>query len=206
MNTIMGGKLGCLAKEIAEETVKDLDLDLENVESANDVFKKLFKNPSKLMDLVKNVGGKLDNKMKKGDIKESELMEEASEIMNKLKNMPGMGNLEDIFKKMGMPGMPKGGKMDWNAMNKKMEQNSKMIKMKERMNEKINKNIEKKEILEEDNKDNKDNNIEIKKRREAIKSLGLNPDGIEELIYSTGEEVKKSYKSTNKKKKKRVKK
>ena len=35
--------------------------------SMNDLFNKLFKNPTKLMSLVKNVGTKLDDKIKKGD-------------------------------------------------------------------------------------------------------------------------------------------
>ena len=77
INKLMNGKLGNLAKEIADETAQDLDLNLENAESVNGVFKELFKNPSKLMNLVKNVGNKLDSKLKSGEIKESELLEEA---------------------------------------------------------------------------------------------------------------------------------
>ena len=61
---MMDGKLGCLAREIAEETARDLNMDMEGAENVGDVFKKLFKNPGKLMDLVKNVGGKLDEKIK----------------------------------------------------------------------------------------------------------------------------------------------
>ena len=55
------------------------------------------------MNLVKKVGSKLDNKIKSGAIKESELLEEASDLVNKMKNMPGMNNLESMFAKMGMP-------------------------------------------------------------------------------------------------------
>lgn len=58
----MNGKIGALAKEIAEETAGELDLgiDLENPENLNmgNVFQKLFKNPGKLMNMVKNVGQK----------------------------------------------------------------------------------------------------------------------------------------------------
>jgi hypothetical protein len=123
---MLGGKIGNLAKEIAEETAGDLDIDLENGSSVNDVFQKLFKNPAKLMDLVKNVGGKLDDKIKNGDIKESELLEEASDFINNMKNVPGMGNLESLFKKMGVPGAnATGGKMDLGAMQRQMEENMK---------------------------------------------------------------------------------
>ena len=64
VNKMMDGKLGKLAREIAEETAADLNINTENAESVNDVFKRLFKNPTKLMGLVNNVGGKLDEKLK----------------------------------------------------------------------------------------------------------------------------------------------
>ena len=50
---IMNGKLGELAKELAEETAKDFDLTEENIKDPKDIFKTLFKNPQKLMNLVK---------------------------------------------------------------------------------------------------------------------------------------------------------
>ena len=131
----MEGKLGKLAKEIAEETAKDLDIDMSDESSVDGVFKNLFKQPSRLMSLVKTVGSKLDEKMKSGDIKESELLEEASEIMQKMKNMPGMGNLKEMFGKMGIP-VP-GGKMDLSAMRNNLNRNMKTAKQKERMKAKL---------------------------------------------------------------------
>ena len=101
INGLLDGKLGNLAKEIAAETAEDLNIDMENATSVNDVFKNLFKNPGKLMNLVKNVGGKLDDKIKSGDIKESELMAEASELLSKMKDMPGMGDIQSMLKKNG---------------------------------------------------------------------------------------------------------
>ena len=74
---LMGGKLGKLANEIAEETAKELDLDLEDASDISDVFQRLFKNPGKLINMVKKVGNKIEQKIKSGEIKESELMEEA---------------------------------------------------------------------------------------------------------------------------------
>ena len=195
INKLMNGKLGNLAKEIADETAKDLDLNLENADSVNGVFKELFKNPTKLMNLVKNVGSKLDTKLKSGEIKESELLEEASELVNKMKEMPGAGNLESLFKNMGMPGMPKGGKVDLNQFNSQMKQNIRMAKMRDRMRNKLS---EKEEVLE----NTIDKKADIEKRNEMIKSLGLNPDGLEELVYTVGEAPKKSSRqSTNRKKK-----
>tara|TARA_R110002074_G_scaffold395415_1_gene583771 strand:+ start:11817 stop:13163 length:1347 start_codon:yes stop_codon:yes gene_type:complete len=104
INGLLDGKLGNLAKEIAEETASDLNIDMENATSINDVFQNLFKNPGKLMGLVQNVGGKLDSKIKSGEIKESELMQEASELLGKMKDMPGMGDIQSMLQKMGMGG------------------------------------------------------------------------------------------------------
>jgi len=98
ISQLMGGKIGRLATEIAEETAKELDVDLENMDNADDMFKKVFQNPKKLMDIVKKIGGKLDAKMKSGELNQEELVSEAGEMMDKFKNMPGM---EEIMKKMG---------------------------------------------------------------------------------------------------------
>ena len=75
------------------------------------------------MGLVKTVGDKLDGKMKSGELKESELIAEATDIMNKMKNMPGMDNIQAMLSKMGMGGMAgmaglggKGGKVNMASM------------------------------------------------------------------------------------------
>ncbi len=63
-------------------TAIDLDFENENVTDVNDVFKKLFKNPSKLMNLVTNISSKLDKKMKDGSLKESELIKIRTKLMS----------------------------------------------------------------------------------------------------------------------------
>jgi hypothetical protein len=133
---MMQGKLGKFAMELAEETADELNLDMDNQASANDVFQKLFKNPGKLMSIVKNLGSKLDEKIKSGELKESELISESMEMLNNMKNMPGMNNMHEILSKMGMPGMAKGGKVNMNAMESQMQKNLKMAQMKERMKKK----------------------------------------------------------------------
>ena len=120
--------------------------------------------------------------------------------------MPGMGKIESIFKKMGMPGMGgglggAGGKVDMNAFNKQMEKNLKMAKMKERMKSKLDSKQEEASIEEA--------TVDIEKQKELLKSLGLELDieGLEKMIFSTGEKVEKTERpSTNRKKKKRDKK
>jgi hypothetical protein len=196
INQMMEGKLGSLAKEIAEETANDLDINADNIESVEDVFKQLFKNPGKLMNLVKNVGSKLDNKIKSGNIKESELLEEASELVNKMKNMPGMNNFESMFSKMGIPGMGKGGKggkVDMGAFSKMMEQNMRSAKTKERMRTKL---------------DNKNTTSMNQQTNQPTNQHGddllnnLNIDEMKEYVFSMGDNVERSSKPSNKKKKK----
>jgi len=134
---MMDGKLGQLAREIAEETAVNLNIEFDEATDMKDVFQKLVKNPTKLMGLVKTVGDKLDSKIKSGDIKESELIAEATEMMNKMKNMPGMGNIQSLLSKMGLSGglggMAGGGKVNTAAMESNLNQKMKIAKTKERI-------------------------------------------------------------------------
>ena len=184
------GKLGKLAKEIAEETANELNAD-DEFENVDDVFQKLFKNPGKLIDLVKNISKKLDDKMKKGDIDQKELMEEAKDLMEKMNSMdgiPGMDNIKNMFGKMGMntKHMNKG----MNLMKYKLSENLKHEKMKERMKRKLEERRKKK--------------VEEKIIDPEAEALALK--NMEELIFSTGEVVEKSKKRKKKKKKKKRKK
>ena len=141
-----------LAKELVEETAADFDFNLEDSTNSklnmNNVFQKMFKNPGKLMNLVKNVGKKIDDKFKSGDIKESELLQEASDLLSQMKGMPGMNNLSNLFSQMGMGDMGNlasmmsamgggKGKMNIGAMQSHLQQNMKQAKMKERMHQKL---------------------------------------------------------------------
>ena len=140
---MLDGKLGQLAREIAEETAEDLNMELDGATDMNSVFQKLIKNPTKLMGLVKSVGSKLDTKIKSGDIKESELIAEATDMMNKMKNMPGMGNIQSMLNKMGMGnlgGLGGGGKVNTAAMEANLNQKMKMAQTKERMRAKAEAN------------------------------------------------------------------
>jgi hypothetical protein len=139
LNGLMGGKIGSLAKEIAEEASKEFGFDENQDEkSQSELLQQFFKNPSKLLGIVKNIGGKLEEKLKSGQLKESELLEEAQEIMGKMKDMPGIKNM---MSQMGMAG----GNFDVKGMANKMHQSMKEAKMKERMQEKLRKNNEEKQ-------------------------------------------------------------
>ena len=192
ISEMMDGKLGNLAKEIAEDTAKDMNIDMTDTDSVNDVFQKLFKQPTKLMSLIKNVGSKLDEKMKSGDIKESELLEEANNLMQKMKAMPGMGNMKEMFAKMGMPGnMNMSGKMNMGATEANLKRNMRGAQQRDRMRDKLAKRREQEGL----------NNAQL--RTTECK------DGIENKVFTTGETYEKSAKRTetgNKKKKRKKKK
>lgn len=197
INGLMDGKLGRLAKEIAEETAAELNLDTGNATSVNDVLKNLFNNPGKLMGLVKNVSGKLDEKIKTGQIKESEIMAEASGLLNKMKDMPGMGdiNIQSMLQKMGMGGA--GGKLNLGAMQNTLNQNMKLAQMKDRVRAKLSK----KQV---------DNDIENERVKNLPPTKPLTEAELEELVFSIeGEKADKSIRTTgnpNKHKKKKTKK
>lgn len=135
---LMSGKIGSLAKEIANETTDELRESFDGSENMSEVFQKMMKDPKKLMGLVNTVGSKVESKIKNGDIKESELMQEASDLLKKMKDFPGMSNFENIFKNMA-----KGGKVDMNAMQSKLSRNMASAKTKERMLSKLKERQEK---------------------------------------------------------------
>ena len=154
LSGLLDGKIGALAKEIAEETVKELDIDVSEETSVSGVFQKLMKNPGKLAGIVKKVGEKLDKKMKSGDIKESELFKEASDFMSKMKGSGGgkgkggMGDIAQLLKSMnlnmgdlgGLGGGGGGGgktKVNMGAMQSQLGRNLKMAQSKERMQKKL---------------------------------------------------------------------
>lgn len=125
---MLDGKIGRLAQEIAEEAAGDLNMDVDNDDTMKNVFEKMLKNPTKLMGIMKKAGDKLQEKIKSGEIKESEIIEEATEFMHKMKDIPGLGSM---LGKMGMGGM--GGKMNMGAMESQLNKNLKMAKTKERI-------------------------------------------------------------------------
>ena len=204
---MMDGKLGTLAREIAEETARDMQVDLENITTANDVFKQLFKNPASLMKLVKTVGSKLDDRLQSGDIKESELLEEAQDMMKKMKNMPGMGNLQGLLGKMGMGG---GGKMNTGAMQAQLSQRMRMAQTKERMRSRVQSRQEKDEMTTMSQEEFK--NAE-ERAQQMARDLIAEEDGNTTHVFKSGDgairstradkpESKSSKNKKNKKKKK----
>lgn len=124
--------------------------------------------------------------MKDGSLKESELLEEATNIFKNMKSMPGMDNFNDIFKSMNLDQfMPKGGKINPTAFQNMMEQNVKMSKMKERMKKKA-------ETKGETNKNDVSyrENYNAHKSNSSASSENVNLDDLTANLSSLMEEMK----------------
>jgi len=137
LKTLFDGKIGALAKEMAEEIADDfkdvLGNDMDNTTNPQDVIKKLMKNPAKISKLIKTVSSKLDNKMKDGSISKDEIMKEAGDMMSQMKQMGGMDNMKEMFETMSKSmGLGKGAKFDKNKMNQMLQREENKNKMKER--------------------------------------------------------------------------
>lgn len=91
---LMGGSLGRLANEIAEEVGHELGLTRNATQTE---VMDLLRDPTRMMSLVKKIGKKLEEKIASGEVKESELLKEAAEVVDKLKDIPGAENLRKMF-------------------------------------------------------------------------------------------------------------
>lgn len=138
MKTLLDGKLGNLAKEMAEDTFKNLDIDPENPFT---LWENLFKDPSQLKDMISTVGNKLNEKMSTGDISEEDMLNESVNLFQNLKDNPLLNNFTDLLK--NVPGMNK-KKMDVKGMEQKYNQMKKNEMMRERLRKKKEKLQEKK--------------------------------------------------------------
>ena len=145
LKSLFDGKIGKLAKELAEELSNDLTgmvgEDGNNITSTKDILKLLMKNPKRMMDFVKKISVRLEEKMKSGDYSQEEIMKEAGDLFEKMKGMGGGDgkDIQNMMKNMmsmmgGLGG--KGARMDMNAMSNNMKKMSMREKLKERMERK----------------------------------------------------------------------
>ena len=214
LQTLFNGKIGKLAKELADDMSEDLSKtfgkDMENIHSTKDVLDAIMKDPSKMGNVVNTVKDKLTEKMESGDITKEDLVSEASDMMNKMKGLGGMGQgggsgggigemadllqsvggnssmFEDLAKSMGMK-IPKGSKLNTTAM----EAAQKKISLKERLR---NRAIAKKQ---EEVVKRMEEALQQKRREEEYeKMIQENPDlaNLDNLVFSLegGEKQEKS--------------
>lgn len=191
---LFNGKIGKLAKELADDMGNDLAASfgegLDNVNSTADVLSALMKNPEKMGDVVKTVKDKLANKMESGDITKDELVKEASEMMTKMQglgeNLGGMGGMGDLFKdmakSMGM-NIPKGARLNTGAM----KEAEKRASLKERLKARA---LAKKQ--EEVVKQLEAEAVRIQREKEYQKFMEENPDFEKSVFSLDGDKQEKS--------------
>ena len=131
---LFGGKLGSLAKELMEELTDDIKdtlgfdaNDFDQNSQPMDVFKKLMRHPDKFMKLVQKIQGKFQEKMKSGDLSQEDLMREAGEMLQKMKEMGGNSKqMHEMFQNMAktMGGNGKNMKMDTGKLDRMMKSHS----------------------------------------------------------------------------------
>lgn len=83
------GLIGNLAKELAQDiNLEDMDIGIDESGDVNDIFSKIMSgdNPMKFMNLIQNVGQKIQTKLSDGNIDQSKLVEEAQNMMGMLGN------------------------------------------------------------------------------------------------------------------------
>jgi hypothetical protein len=141
LKTLFDGKIGKLAKELAEEISNDMSgfigEDVQNVRSSEDVIKLLLKNPQKMTNLVKTIGNKINTKMESGEISHEDITKEATDLFSKMKEMGNTKQFNDIFQNMAKNmANTNGAKVDTNAMNQKMKQNLLKEKLRKRLQNK----------------------------------------------------------------------
>jgi hypothetical protein len=236
LKSLFEGKIGSLAKEMADEMSGEFsDIfgeDHMNINNTTDVFQKLMKNPAKIMNLMKTVSSKLDQKMSSGEISKEEIMKEATSMFGKMKETGGDAKFQDMFKQFakgmggmggmagmaGMAGGATGARVDTNAINRMQ----KSMDMRERIKAKIE--LKK---LEREKEEKVNNVLETKKKEQVSYSLNntndpnkfifrldgessqdksyIHPDILKE-IEDTSTDTKSATTTTNKKKKSKSKK
>jgi hypothetical protein len=164
-------KIANLAKELSEEIKID-----GNLTDPAEIIGNLTNDPSKMFDLIKTIGGKIQDKISTGSLSEGDLINEAQTMFSKLSN----GNMfnNDILKNMakGMGGMNFGNMFndDKNRANKNSERLKKKLEEKKKFMERLekqqkelenNNSEDKNKIIDEIENNNNNNNIKKKKNK-----------------------------------------
>ena len=206
LQTLFDGKIGKLAKELAEDLGNDLaeslGADIQGANSTQEVLSKLMQNPEKMGNVVKSVKDKLADKMQSGEISREDLVNEASEMMDKMKGLGGafgnmnsedgmgglggLGNMGDLFKtmaqNMGMK-VPKGAKLDNNKITQIEKRSNAREKLKARAIQKKQEEVIKK--LEEEAS-------RLRRQQEYDQFMRENPDFLENATFSLEDKQEKS--------------
>tara|TARA_B110000046_G_C12639425_1_gene252065 strand:- start:61 stop:531 length:471 start_codon:yes stop_codon:yes gene_type:complete len=132
-NMLGNGLIGNLAKELAGDiNLDEMNLNLENNEgempNIGDIFGKLMSgdNPMKFMNLIQNVGQKIQTKLSDGNLDQSKLLDEAQNMMGMLGNNNPLfdtllGNAKKEMAQANTPNNPSHNNPTRDRLRKKME-------------------------------------------------------------------------------------
>ena len=173
---LQNSKIADLAKELSEE----INLD-DDFSDPADIMNKLTSDPTKMFDLIKVIGGKIQSKINTGDLNEGDLVNEAQNMFSKISSNNNIFN-NDILKKMassmaggaggsgggGMPNMANMAGMMGNLFN---DDASRSSKRNERLKKKLD---EKKQFMESLEKKAQELNLENNTVVEEVKKKKKN--------------------------------
>ena len=131
LSGLLEGKIGRLARQIAEEAAKEFE-DVGEGATVQDVFSRLIGDPLKLMNLIKKIGSRIDQEIRSGSLKESELLQEASDLLEKMRTTPGMEGIHEMMAKMGVS-----NERDMRVAKGRMNEQMKSAKTRDRLREKL---------------------------------------------------------------------
>jgi hypothetical protein len=131
LSGLLEGRIGTLARQIAEEAANEFT-DMGEEASVKDVFSRLIGDPLKLMNLIKKIGSKIDQEIRSGGLKESELLKEASDLLEKMRSTPGMEGIHEMMAKMGVS-----NERDMRVAKGRMNEQMKTAKTRDRLREKL---------------------------------------------------------------------
>jgi hypothetical protein len=220
LRTLFNGKIGSLAKEMAEEITEEfkemLGGDADQLRNTEDAMKLFMKDPKKLISLMKKISTKLDKKMKDGDLSREEMMKEATEMLNKMKEMGGGDKMKEMFEQFtkGMGGMGKNMRMDVNALNRMTTADATRNRLRTKLQQKKEKQLEAIEKLKQERQQKNyslesvspDNLVfrlegEEAQEKSSIQSLAAKADKMAELLFAEEEKAQAATKAKASKKK-----
>lgn len=195
LKSILNGKIGQLATEFGEELYNELDLkDLENsgAKDVNDIYKNLFKNPSKIFKVIEKMGTKLDEKIKSGELSQKEILEESTKMLGSLTNSDISGNPMEMFKDL-MEGFTNNKNFNKSAFNNMMNKEKTKTKMREKLNKKQEQNVPTSNTNTEVDEDKMKSNLFdlLKDESKDLKDLNANLTSLMEQFTKTNTTNKK---------------
>ena len=143
-------------------------------------------------------------------MKESELLAEAGELMKKMKDMPGMGDLQGMLSKMGMSSGKGSGKVNVSAMQSNLDQKLKQSQNRDRLLKKLDEKkaqqmqAQQMQAQQMQAQQMQQALAQFQAQAQLLASAGVHPPTTPS-VFSTGETIERSSRDTDviKKKKKK---